>query len=114
VRQRPPEHVRFVSWPVISQAQYARQPVSRVQNVPLVGTWQSYLVPLRHAIAAADFRIRSRRNTKDPPAIQAGAPQLGPGLGDEFRQNCRAKRELNEAGLLTDDEFAPGKAKLLG
>ena len=75
----------------------------------VVGAWQSHLVTLRHAIAAGGFPDPRSQQHEESPAVQVDAPRLSQGLGDELRKIA----ELHEARLLTDDEFAQAKAKLL-
>jgi hypothetical protein len=48
-----------------------------------------------------------------PPAAPAPAPPAG-GLTDDVVQQLRSLGELRDAGVLTEEEFAAKKAKILG
>jgi hypothetical protein len=45
-----------------------------------------------------------------PPAAAPAAPAAGPSVADQISQLA----DLHQQGVLTDDEFAAAKAKLLG
>lgn len=48
-----------------------------------------------------------------PPSAPAPAPPAG-GLTDDVVQQLRSLGELRDAGVLTEEEFAAKKAKILG
>lgn len=76
----------------------------------------------KHVARASDQRAADEANQDDrisqleqqvPPQQQAppqAAPAAGPSMGDQLQQIAA----LHQQGVLSDDEFAAAKAKLLG
>jgi hypothetical protein len=64
--------------------------------------------------AEQDGRIddleQQQQVTGAPAATPAAAPAAGPSMADQIGQLA----DLHQQGVLTDDEFAAAKAKLLG
>ncbi len=73
------------------------------------------------AVAAKKHRDAKQAETGQqqpgaPAAAPAPAPAAAPaaGLGEDSMAKLKQLGELHEQGVLTDDEFAAEKAKLLG
>ena len=64
--------------------------------------------------AYQDDRISQLEQQAPPqqqaPPLQAAAPAAGPSMADQLQQIAT----LHQQGVLSDDEFAAAKAKLLG
>ncbi len=69
----------------------------------------AYLAGKRHA-EAQDPQYAQQG---PPPPASAAAPAAG-GIGDDAITRLKELGRLHEQGVLTDDEFAQQKAKLLG
>ncbi|GAA1386207.1 hypothetical protein GCM10009613_19800 [Pseudonocardia kongjuensis] len=72
----------------------------------------------RHAAAAqqaaATHQAPAPQAAPQAPAAQAAAPQAAAPSVDELHAQLLKLGELRTAGLLTDDEFAVQKSRLLG
>jgi hypothetical protein len=51
---------------------------------------------------------------EEPPPGQAPAPAAADGTTPDVMEQLKKLGELHESGVLTDEEFAAEKAKLLG
>jgi hypothetical protein len=54
--------------------------------------------------------LEQQQQVAAPPAAPAPAPAAGSSMGDQLAKLA----DLHQQGVLTDDEFAAAKAKLLG
>lgn len=63
--------------------------------------------------AAQDDRISQLEQQQAPPQ-QAPPPQAAPAAGPSMADQLQQIAALHQQGVLTDDEFAAAKAKLLG
>ena len=63
--------------------------------------------------AYQDDRI-SQLEQQTPPQQQAPPPQAAPAAGPSMADQLQPIAALHQQGILTDDEFAAAKAKLLG
>ena len=69
------------------------------------------------AYAAGKHRAANRAAESAPPPpeqVAPSAPGGSAGLSPEALEQLKALGQLHEQGVLTDDEFAREKAKLLG
>ena len=53
-------------------------------------------------------------NSSSPPDPRAAAPAAAPAAGSSMADQLGQLADLHQQGILTDDEFAAAKAKLLG
>lgn len=65
-----------------------------------------------YANPRADLAAQSRAQA-EAAAQPAGQPQAAP-AGDDMISQLKALGELHQSGVLTDEEFAAQKAKILG
>jgi Short C-terminal domain len=63
--------------------------------------------------AGQDERISQLEQQQAPPP-QAPPPQAAPAAGPSMGDQLQQLAALHQQGVLTDDEFAAAKAKLLG
>ncbi|MEX0848138.1 MAG: SHOCT domain-containing protein [Ilumatobacteraceae bacterium] len=67
---------------------------------------------------AADAAAYQQQQMAPPPAPVAAAPAPAPapagGMTDDAITQLKAMADLHQQGILTDDEFAAQKAKILG
>ena len=63
--------------------------------------------------AAVAQQMAAQQAAAPPPPAAAPAPAAG-GISDEVIGQLKQLAELRDAGILTEDEFAAKKAKLLG
>ena len=63
--------------------------------------------------AQVEARVADELRAQDPPPPAAPAPAARPSV-DELHAQLMKLGELRQAGLLTDEEFAEQKARLLG
>ena len=63
--------------------------------------------------AYQDDRINQLEQQQTPPPQQAPPPQAAPAAGPSMADQLQQIAALHQQGMLTDDEFAAAKAKLL-
>jgi hypothetical protein len=68
----------------------------------------------RDAQIYADRQAAYQQQTAPPPAAPAAAPPPPQGDQGAMIEQLKQLAELHSQGILTDDEFAAQKAKLLG
>ena len=76
----------------------------------------AYVAGKRHAERQAESEQYAAPPPQAPPAPQAApapAPAAG-GLSDQAIERLKELGQLHEQGVLTDEEFAAQKAKILG
>jgi hypothetical protein len=61
-----------------------------------------------------DERLSSLESQAPAPAPAAAAPPPAAGMSGDTIEQLKQLGELHEQGVLTDEEFAQQKAKLLG
>jgi Short C-terminal domain len=64
--------------------------------------------------AAAEAAAAQAAAPPPPPAAPPASPPTAGGLTDDVVQQLRTLGELRDAGVLTEEEFAAKKAKILG
>ncbi|MGH3197714.1 MAG: SHOCT domain-containing protein [Streptosporangiaceae bacterium] len=64
--------------------------------------------------ADQDDRISQLEQQPAPPQQQAPPPQAAPAAGPSMADQLEQIAALHQQGVLSDDEFAAAKAKLLG
>jgi Short C-terminal domain len=64
--------------------------------------------------ADQDDRISQLEQQQAPAQQQAPPPQAAPAAGPSMADQLQQIAALHQQGVLTDDEFAAAKAKLLG
>jgi len=64
--------------------------------------------------ASQDDRISQLEQQQQAPPPQAPPPQAAPAAGPSMGDQLQQLAALHQQGVLTDDEFAAAKAKLLG
>lgn len=65
---------------------------------------------------AVSNKVASRQaaGAATPPAAEPAPAAAPPGLSGEAMEQLKKLAELNKAGILTDEEFATQKARILG
>ncbi len=86
-----------------------------IQSLPMHGTTLELSVPYAASIEPDDAAVQQALAQQQAAAAAAAAPPPAPaaGLTDEKIAQLQKLAELNKAGILTDEEFAAQKAKIL-